>query len=179
MTALMQAAITEFSRVDILHNNVGINRKGGAASLTETDWDLVLDTNLKGMFVTCRAVLPIMERQQKGVIVNVSSITAIRYARRPYIAYATSKGGILAFTRTLHGYLPRRGSGPMRSCLATSTQPWSMSTIQVIRAVWTASSESGTNRCRWAAWAPPGTLQRCSVSCIGRSCLYNWRRTGR
>ena len=90
-----------FGRIDILHNNVGINRKGGAASLTEADWDLVIDTNLKGMFLTCRAVLPIMERQRKGAIVNVSSITAIRYARRPYIAYATSKGGILAFTRTL------------------------------------------------------------------------------
>jgi NAD(P)-dependent dehydrogenase (short-subunit alcohol dehydrogenase family) len=99
--ALVDACVKEFGRVDILHNNVGINRKGGAASLAEADWDLVLDTNLKGMFLTCRAVLPIMERQHKGAIVNVSSITAIRYARRPYIAYATSKGGILAFTRTL------------------------------------------------------------------------------
>ncbi len=99
--SLVRAAMAEFSRVDILHNNVGINRKGGAASLAEADWDLILDTNLKSMFLTCRAVLPIMEQQRKGVIVNVSSITAIRYARRPYIAYATSKGGILAFTRTL------------------------------------------------------------------------------
>ena len=99
--ALVRAATMEFGRIDILHNNVGINRKGGAASLAEADWDIVLDTNLKGMFLTCRAVLPIMEQQHKGTIVNVSSITAIRYARRPYIAYATSKGGILAFTRTL------------------------------------------------------------------------------
>ena len=99
--ALTDACVKEFGQVDILHNNVGINRKGGAAQLTESDWDLVLDTNLKGMFLTCRAVLPVMERQGKGAIVNVSSITAIRYARRPYIAYATSKGGILAFTKTL------------------------------------------------------------------------------
>jgi NAD(P)-dependent dehydrogenase (short-subunit alcohol dehydrogenase family) len=99
--ALVAACMAEFGRVDILHNNVGINRKGGAAALAEANWDLVLDTNLKGMFLTCRAVLPIMEQQRKGAIVNVSSITAIRYARRPYIAYATSKGGILAFTRTL------------------------------------------------------------------------------
>ena len=99
--ALVQACMAEFGRIDILHNNVGINRKGGAAALTEADWDLVLDTNLKGMFLTCRAILPIMEQQGKGVIVNISSITAIRYTRRPYIAYATSKGGILAFTRTL------------------------------------------------------------------------------
>jgi NAD(P)-dependent dehydrogenase (short-subunit alcohol dehydrogenase family) len=96
--ALVRACMVEFGRIDILHNNVGINRKGGAASLPEADWDLVLDTNLKGMFLACRAVLPIMEEQKKGVIINVSSITAIRYARRPYIAYAASKGGILAFT---------------------------------------------------------------------------------
>ena len=99
--ALVAACMKEFGRVDILHNNVGINRKGGAASLKEADWDLVIDTNLKGMFLTCRAVLPVMEQQRRGAIVNVSSITAIRYARRPYIAYAASKGGILAFTRTL------------------------------------------------------------------------------
>jgi NAD(P)-dependent dehydrogenase (short-subunit alcohol dehydrogenase family) len=101
VNALVRACMREFGRVDILHNNVGINRKGGAASLTEQDWDLVIDTNLKSMFLTCRAVLPIMEQQHKGVIVNVSSTSAIRYTRRPRIAYATSKGGILAFTRTL------------------------------------------------------------------------------
>ena len=99
--ALVRACLVEFGRIDVLHNNVGINRKGGAAALSEVDWDLVIDSNLKLMFLTCRAVLPVMERQCKGAIVNVSSITAIRYARRPYIAYATSKGGILAFTRTL------------------------------------------------------------------------------
>jgi len=101
VAALVNACLAEFGRIDILHNNVGINRKGGAATLSEADWDLVIDSNLKAMFLTCRAALPIMERQGKGTIVNVSSITAIRYARRPYIAYATSKGGILAFTRTL------------------------------------------------------------------------------
>ena len=45
--ALVRACMVEFGRIDILHNNVGINRKGGAASLPEADWDLVLDTNLK------------------------------------------------------------------------------------------------------------------------------------
>ena len=65
--------MVEFGRIDILHNNVGINRKGGAASLPEADWDLVLDTNLKGMFLACRAVLPIMEEQKKGVVVGARS----------------------------------------------------------------------------------------------------------
>jgi NAD(P)-dependent dehydrogenase (short-subunit alcohol dehydrogenase family) len=113
--ALVAACMKEFGRIDILHNNVGINRKGGAATLTEADWDLVIDTNLKGMFLTCRAVLPIMEQQRRGTIVNVSSITAIRYARRPYIAYATSKGGILAFTRTLA--VEYAGKGIRANCI--------------------------------------------------------------
>ena len=99
--AMVAQAMAHYGRIDILVNNAGCNVRKPALDVSWEDWNLVLDTNLKGMFLTCRAVLPIMERQQKGVIVNVSSITAIRYARRPYIAYATSKGGILAFTRTL------------------------------------------------------------------------------
>ena len=101
--------MAEYGRIDILHNNVGINRKGGAATLSESDWDRVIEVNLKGMFLTCASALPIMEKQGTGVIVNVSSITALRYARRPYIAYAASKGGILSFTRTLAVEYASRG----------------------------------------------------------------------
>ncbi len=60
--ALVRGCVAEFGRIDVLHNNVGINRKGGAATLSEADWDLVIDSNLKSMFLTCRAVLPVMER---------------------------------------------------------------------------------------------------------------------
>src|ERR1700677_5282458 len=81
--ALVAKCMDEFGQVDILHNNVGINRAAPTALLTEEEWDLVMDVNVKAMFLTCRAVLPIMEAQGRGVIVNVSSVAALRFARIP------------------------------------------------------------------------------------------------
>lgn len=90
-----------FGRIDILHNNVGINRVARTVDITEDEWDFVFSVNLKGILLACQAVLPIMEAQGKGAIVNVSSAAAIRYARIPYASYATSKGAILPLTRTI------------------------------------------------------------------------------
>lgn len=99
----------EYGRVDILHNNVGIVVTGGAAEVSEADWDRVMAVNLKGMFLTCRAVLPIMEAQGRGAIVNVSSVAAIRYSGLNYITYYTSKGAILPFTRSVALEYARKG----------------------------------------------------------------------
>lgn len=93
--------IEHFGRIDVLHNNVGIHRRENMTSISIEDWDLIIDTNLKSAFLTCRAVLPHMVRQKKGAIVNVSSINAIRYARRSFVAYSTSKGALLSLTRTI------------------------------------------------------------------------------
>ncbi len=90
-----------FGRIDILHNNVGINRVARTVDITEDEWDFVFSVNLKGILLACQAVLPIMEAQGRGAIVNVSSAAAIRYARIPYASYATSKGAILPLTRTI------------------------------------------------------------------------------
>jgi NAD(P)-dependent dehydrogenase (short-subunit alcohol dehydrogenase family) len=106
---LVDTAMSAFGRIDILHNNVGINRTGPTALLSEEDWDLVMNVNLKAIFLTCRAVLPIMETQGKGAIVNVSSVAALRYARIPYVVYSTSKGAILSFTRTVALEYAKRG----------------------------------------------------------------------
>jgi NAD(P)-dependent dehydrogenase (short-subunit alcohol dehydrogenase family) len=106
---LVDAAMSAFGRIDILHNNVGINRAGPTALLSEEDWDLVMNVNLKAIFLTCRAVLPIMETQGRGAIVNVSSVAALRYARIPYVVYSTSKGAILSFTRTVALEYAKRG----------------------------------------------------------------------
>src|SRR5262245_7412362 len=70
-----------YGRVDILHNNVGIGGLGGPVELSEAAWDRVVDTNLKAMFLTCKHVLPFMEQQQSGAIVNISSMAAVRFAR--------------------------------------------------------------------------------------------------
>ncbi|KMO36238.1 3-oxoacyl-ACP reductase [Methylobacterium variabile] len=107
--ALVEATLRAHGRIDILHNNVGINRTAATTQLSEADWDLVMAVNLKSMFLTCRAVLPIMEKQGRGAIVNVSSVAALRYARIPYLAYSTSKGAILPFTRTIALEYAKRG----------------------------------------------------------------------
>jgi NAD(P)-dependent dehydrogenase (short-subunit alcohol dehydrogenase family) len=94
-------AIDRYGRIDVLHNNVGIHRRESMASISVEDWELIIDTNLNSAFLTCRAVLPQMVRQKKGAIVNVSSISGIRYARRSFVAYSTSKGALLSLTRTI------------------------------------------------------------------------------
>ena len=62
----MDACIASFGRIDVLHNNVGIVEVGGPVETTEESWDRVNDVNLTSMFLTCKHVLPHMERQGKG-----------------------------------------------------------------------------------------------------------------
>jgi NAD(P)-dependent dehydrogenase (short-subunit alcohol dehydrogenase family) len=95
------ACVREFGRIDILHNNAGITGGGGGpVETTEETWDRVLGVNLKAMFLTCKHVLPHMERQGAGSIVNISSVGGVR-ARigRPNVAYSASKAGIDGLTR--------------------------------------------------------------------------------
>ena len=95
------ACIAEFGRIDVLHNNVGIGTVGGPVELSEEDWDHVVDTNVKTMFLTCKHVLPHMERQGAGAIVNVSSLASLRCSPVPMLAYNTSKAAVNAFTRSV------------------------------------------------------------------------------
>lgn len=88
-----------FGRIDILVNNVGIAKVGGPVELDEADWDRVMDINLKSVFLTCKQVLPILEGQGGGAIVNISSIAAMRWTGVPYATYYASKGGMLSLTR--------------------------------------------------------------------------------
>ncbi len=97
--ALVKRAKEVYGRVDVLHNNVGILDTRGPVELPVEDWDRVMDINLKSFFLTCKHVLPIMEAQGKGAIVNISSVAGIRYTGVPYITYYTSKGAIIPFTR--------------------------------------------------------------------------------
>jgi len=93
-----QACMQHFQRVDILHNNVGLSK--GDKKTTELDtstWDYIMDRNLKGMFMMCKNVLPLMIAQKSGCIINISS-TASR-AARPTLTYKTSKAGVNAMTQ--------------------------------------------------------------------------------
>jgi len=96
---VVDACIERWGRVDVLHNNVGIELPGGLATTTEEMWDRTLAVNLKSVFLLCKEVVPHMERQGGGAIVNISSINAIRTLPALSLPYAVSKAGMNAFTR--------------------------------------------------------------------------------
>lgn len=98
---IAEECVGAYGRIDVLHNNVGIGVFGGPVELAEEDWDRVVDTNLKSMFLICKHVLPHMERQGAGVIVNVSSLAAIRCSPIPMLAYNSSKAAVNALTRSI------------------------------------------------------------------------------
>lgn len=101
IAAVVEKAMEQFGRIDVLHNNVGINLPGGAAEATEESWRRVIDVNLTSAFLTCKAVLPIMERQGGGAIINISSLASIRWTGYPYVSYYASKAGLNHFTRAI------------------------------------------------------------------------------
>ena len=96
---LVEKCIQTYGRIDILDNNVALGAHGGPVEVSEKDWDRVLNVNLKSMFLTCKYVLPHMEKQGSGSIINIASIVAIRAEPKPMLAYAVSKAGVLALTR--------------------------------------------------------------------------------
>jgi NAD(P)-dependent dehydrogenase (short-subunit alcohol dehydrogenase family) len=98
--ALAAAAVSHFGRIDVLQNNVGIGGgDAGPTRLAEEDWDRIMDTNLKSVFLTCKHVLPVMREQGGGCITNISSVAAV--CSVGIVAYKTSKAGVNAFTHSL------------------------------------------------------------------------------
>lgn len=97
--SVADACVERYGRIDILHNNVGIEIAGGLLDTTEEVWDKTLSVNLKSMFLMAKVVVPHMERQGAGCIVNISSINAIRTLPALSLPYAVSKAGVIAFTR--------------------------------------------------------------------------------
>jgi len=98
--AAMDAAMDEFGRLDVLVNNAGISLPGESLAYDEEDWDLVMDTNLKGTFLCSQAGARRMAPAGGGRIVNLSS-TYARAAVAGQAAYAASKAAIEQLTRTL------------------------------------------------------------------------------
>lgn len=102
---MAQTALDHFGRIDILVNNAAVYvtlpvNRGGIESIDPAEWDAVMDVNLKGIFLCCRAVLPTMRGQRSGKIVNISSGTWLK-GSPGMIHYVTSKAGVVGFTRTL------------------------------------------------------------------------------
>lgn len=95
---VVEAVIANYGRIDILHNNVGTTKMGGPPDLTLEDWRRQIDINLTGAFLACKYVIPVMQRQKKGVITNISSAAGLRYTGYPYASYYAAKGGVNQFT---------------------------------------------------------------------------------
>jgi NAD(P)-dependent dehydrogenase (short-subunit alcohol dehydrogenase family) len=93
------ACLDRFGRIDVLVNNVGIVVLGGPVELDEAAWDRVCAVNLKSVFLACKHVLPVMERQGKGAIVTIGSIAGLRWTGVPYASYYATKGALIAFNR--------------------------------------------------------------------------------
>jgi NAD(P)-dependent dehydrogenase (short-subunit alcohol dehydrogenase family) len=97
--AMADACLAAYSRIDILHNNVGIGT--GDRELTALDedaWDRILSVNLKSAFLACKRVLPVMRQQESGAIINVTSLAAVA-AAVDLTAYKVSKAGLNALTQ--------------------------------------------------------------------------------
>ncbi len=104
VNAVVAEIAERYGRIDVLVNNAGISGNGMADELDDETWDRVFDVNVKGVFHTCKAVVPVMKRQRWGRIINSSSFAAIL----PLVGgslYAASKSAVTQFTRTLAGEL--------------------------------------------------------------------------
>lgn len=97
--ALVDDCVARYGRIDILVNVVGRSEPGDAVSMAETVWDEQVEINLKTVYLACNAVLPVMERQGGGAIVNLSSVAGMRHIGKEQVAYCTTKAAILQFTR--------------------------------------------------------------------------------
>jgi meso-butanediol dehydrogenase / (S,S)-butanediol dehydrogenase / diacetyl reductase len=89
-----------FGPVNVLVNNAGTLRVSTVESISEEDWDRVLETNLKGPFLMCRAVLPSMRRAGGGSIVNIGSVLGL-VGMKDRAAYCASKGGVTLLTKAM------------------------------------------------------------------------------
>jgi 3-oxoacyl-[acyl-carrier protein] reductase len=95
---LVEATRERFSRVDILVNNAGITRDQLLVRMKDDDWDQVIDTNLRGVFLMMRAVAKAMMRQRSGRIINVSSVAGAM-GNPGQVNYSAAKGGVIALTK--------------------------------------------------------------------------------
>ena len=101
VAAMVAACVARYDRVDVLVNNVGGSAHGGPVEMSEEVWDAQIDFNLKSVFLTLKHVLPVMERQNGGSIVNLASTSGIRFTGAFQIGYAATKAGVIQLSRVV------------------------------------------------------------------------------
>ena len=109
VAAMVARAVKDFGHIDELVNNVGGSAPGGPVEMSEEIFDAQVDYNLKSVFLACKHVLPVMERQGAGAIVNVSSTSALRWSGSAQVAYAATKAGVIQFSRVVAVQYAKKG----------------------------------------------------------------------
>jgi NAD(P)-dependent dehydrogenase (short-subunit alcohol dehydrogenase family) len=108
VAAMVAACLAHYGRIDILVNNVGGSAHGGPVEMSEEVWDAQVDLNLKSVFLTCKHVLPVMEKQKSGAIINLASTSGIRFTGAVQVGYAATKAGVIQLSRvTAVQYAPK------------------------------------------------------------------------
>ena len=100
VSEMINSMIRKFGRIDVLVNNAGIAQQKLFTDISEADWDTMMDTNLKSMFLVTKAVLPHMIHEKSGAILNISSIWGMAGASCE-VHYSAAKAGVIGFTKAL------------------------------------------------------------------------------
>lgn len=101
IASVVEQTMQAYGRIDVMHNNVGITIMGDPVELSEEDWHRGLDINLTSAFLSCKHVIPIMQAQGKGAIVNISSLASLQVNNYPYVVYQSAKAGLNHFTKSV------------------------------------------------------------------------------
>ena len=105
---MVKDILDHFGRIDILVNNAGVRKDNLLAVMKSADWDAVVDTNLKGVFNCCKAIMrPLLKQKSGGRIINIASVSGLS-GNSGQTNYAAAKAGVMAFTKSLAKELGRR-----------------------------------------------------------------------
>jgi len=99
---MVRATMESFGRLDVLYNNAGIGRGGAITEIAEEDWDLVVDVDLKSVYLGCKYAIPEMQKTGGGSIISTASIAGLRGSPTLH-AYSAAKAGVINLTRSIAG----------------------------------------------------------------------------
>ena len=109
VAAMVAGCLKQYGRIDVLVNNVGGSAAGGPVEMAKEVWDQQIATNLNSVFLTLKHVLPVMEKQKSGAIVNLASTSGIRWTGAAQVGYAATKAAVIQLSRVVAVQYASRG----------------------------------------------------------------------
>jgi NAD(P)-dependent dehydrogenase (short-subunit alcohol dehydrogenase family) len=157
--AMVSDCLARYERIDVLHNNVGIEEFGELLEVTDESWDRVHAINLRGAMATSREVLPLMIRQGVGSIINMSSIASKKWSAMQFLSYSTSKAALNHMTKVVaRQYAPHQVrcnaivAGLIDTPHAAHLYPTEAASCATSDARWDARARHGTSPTPRSFW---------------------------